>query len=185
MKNFILDPETLKAKTAELMACIQDILSTGKAMVEVRKYNRQQEVTLAQMAYIHCQNGPIKMYAKEHGYSDLEAELILKRHCGEHLFVHELKGDNWFNMMEKKGVAYFECVSPLCRRLTEPEHIKRDGLTRVCPHCWTKQPRVIIILSKTELNTKQTAEWIESMYHWLRDEHRIKVELPNKEWRLE
>lgn len=181
--RYIVSQETIADKAIEIMADINEHIAKGLSVVEVRKYDKQKEISLAQMAYIHCENGPIKMYAKEHGYSSLEAELILKRECGEHLFIHELKGDNWFKMMEKLGAAYFECLNPMCRRLTYPDKIKKIDMVRICPNCNTKHPRIIFILSKTELTTKQTTEWIENMYNWLRDMHNIQVELPDQEWR--
>lgn len=135
--RYIVSQETIADKAIEIMADINEHIAKGLSVVEVRKYNKTKETSLAQMAYIHCENGPIKMLAKEGGYSELEAEIILKRYCGEHLFVVP-----------------------------------------------TENPTVKLLKSKTDLTTKETSEWIENMYHWLRDELDIQIQLPNKEWRL-
>lgn len=137
MKSFILDTINLTANLPNVLDEIEGIIKDGKAIVEVRKYNKQKEISIAQMAYIHCENGPIKMLAKEGGYSELEAEMMLKRFCGEHLFVVD-----------------------------------------------TDDPKIKLLRSKTSLTTKECAEWIDSMYNWLRDELKIQIQMPNKEWRL-
>lgn len=137
MKSYIIDKENLAEQVAHVAKDVLELTVKNKVIVEVRKYNKTKETSLAQMAYIHCENGPIKMLAKEGGYSELEAEIILKRYCGEHLFVVP-----------------------------------------------TENPTVKLLKSKTDLTTKETSEWIENMYHWLRDELDIQIQLPNKEWRL-
>ena len=155
----------------------------GPLIVEIRKYDAKQEISYNQMKYIHCDNGPIKLFSQYQGCSTQEAELILKRECGENLFIRELTGSTWFELCELRGKAYYECKSQVCRKLIEPKDIKLVEGKRVCPTCGNSI-RVISILSKTELTTKQCNEWIENMYQFLQ-QYDINVQMPNKDWRSE
>lgn len=62
-------------------------------IVEVRKYDEAKEISLQQMRWLHCKNGPIALLAEYMGVSKLIAELILKKKCGERFFVHEIDGE--------------------------------------------------------------------------------------------
>lgn len=60
-------------------------------VVEVRRYNKQREISLAQMAYFHAVVVPA---LTDHiGCSPLMAELILKKKCGEDFFVKVVDGE--------------------------------------------------------------------------------------------
>ena len=185
MKQIIITKDTMSADFAELGKYIDDNIGDSMMIIEVRKYNAQLEISHNQMKYIHCDNGPIKMYANHYHYSLQESELYLKRECGEHLFIRELTGATWFELCELKGKAYYECKSQVCSSLLEPKTIQLDKIDgkRICPKCST-EVRVISILSKTELTTKQTNDWIDSMYTFL-TEKGVNIQLPNKEWRSE
>ena len=54
-----------------------------KIVVEITRYSRQNEISLQQMAWLHCEEGPFKVLADYQGCSELEAELLLKRECCE------------------------------------------------------------------------------------------------------
>ena len=62
-------------------------------VIEVRKLNEDREISLQQMKWLHCNNGPIALLAEYMGCSRLIAEHILKKKCAEHLFVKEIDGD--------------------------------------------------------------------------------------------
>ena len=183
MKQIIITPDTMSEAFAEIGQYI-DKHSGESLIVEVRKYDPQKEISYNQMKYIHCDAGPIKLFAEFQGCSNLESELQLKRECGEHLFIKELTGQTWVELCELRGKSYFECKNTLCRLLALPQDmIKVDG-KRACPMCKTLEPRVVMILSKTELTTKQTNEWIENMYTFLTSQN-INVQMPNRDWRKE
>ncbi len=60
-------------------------------IVEVRKYDQQKEISLAQMAYLHSVVFPA--LAEYMGTSQLAAELYLKAECGEQFFVKMIEGE--------------------------------------------------------------------------------------------
>lgn len=62
-------------------------------VVEIRAYDEAKEISLQQMRWLHCKNGPIELLAEYMGVSRLIAELILKRKCGEEFFVHKIDGE--------------------------------------------------------------------------------------------
>ncbi|MCK5127223.1 MAG: hypothetical protein KAR42_13295 [candidate division Zixibacteria bacterium] len=62
-------------------------------IVEVRAYDEAKEISLQQMRWLHCKNGPITILSEYMGVSKLIAELILKRKCGEEFFVHKIDGE--------------------------------------------------------------------------------------------
>ena len=91
-------------------------------VIEVRKYDEAKEISLAQMAWLHCENGPIAVLANDMGISRLMAETILKVKCGAEWFLQEIDGreivasktslsvtqttkwiENIFDFMEKIG----------------------------------------------------------------------------------
>ncbi len=177
MKQIVVTKDNL----SEVYLAIGQYIADNKGdkmMIEMRKYDKQREISKKQMDYIHCEDGPIAKYAAKFYYSHEEAELYLKRECGEHLFICELTGETWFGMCKVKSVGYFECKSPLCKKLIHKENIRCKDGKRVCPKCGT-EARVIAIASKTELTTKQCKEWIDSMFTFL-TEKGVDVKPPMK-----
>ena len=61
-------------------------------IIEVRRYNPDREITRAQMAWLHCENGPIACLSDYMGCSRLVAEVILKKKCGSEWFIVEIDG---------------------------------------------------------------------------------------------
>ncbi len=62
-------------------------------IVEVRKYDKQREISKQQMAYLHAVVFPA--LAEYMGVSELMAELILKKKCGEQWFVKTLNREKF------------------------------------------------------------------------------------------
>ena len=135
-----------------------------------------------QYAWLHCEAGPFKVYADYQGCSAYEAELLLKRECGEQWFVIDINDSNWDKLGDKlRGKLYYECLSPVCQRLVQPKMIiKRNGY-KCCPHCG-KMVKLIFIKSKTMLTKKQRTSWIENMIDFL-DGEGCSVMPPDPEWR--
>ena len=84
-----VDGEPATAWDAVYKACAK----YDRFIVEVREYNEAKEISLQQMRWIHCKNGPIELLAEYMGCSKMIAELILKKKCGERFFVHEIDGE--------------------------------------------------------------------------------------------
>lgn len=71
----------------------QECAKHGEFVVEVRKYDEAREISLQQMRWLHCPDGPFAVLAEYMGVSRLIAELILKKKCGERWFVQEVDGE--------------------------------------------------------------------------------------------
>lgn len=57
-------------------------------IIEVRQYDPEREITLQQMSYLHAVVYPA--LAEHMGVSQLMAEVILKKKCGEQWFIKEI-----------------------------------------------------------------------------------------------
>lgn len=71
----------------------EDCAKHDRFIIEVRKFDPEREISLQQMKWLHCKNGPIVLLAEYMGCSKMIAELILKKKCGERFFIHKIDGD--------------------------------------------------------------------------------------------
>jgi len=60
-------------------------------IIEVRQYDEAKEISLQQMRYLHAV--VIPALAEHVGSSELMAEILLKKKCGEQWFIQEVDGD--------------------------------------------------------------------------------------------
>jgi hypothetical protein len=63
----------------------------GRFVIEVRKYDEAAEISRKQMAYLHSVVFPA--LADHMGVSQLMAEVILKKKCGESFFIKKVDGN--------------------------------------------------------------------------------------------
>ncbi|MDD5459738.1 MAG: hypothetical protein PHF37_10145 [Phycisphaerae bacterium] len=165
---------------ATFNAIWQECKRLGRFIIEVRPWDEAKEISLQQMKWIHCDAGPIKLFADFQGVSLLDAELELKRKCARKLFVIEVSGHNWEKLIN--GRFFYECQRSICNKLVYPHRVMIVGRKRVCPHCGHASVRLIHINSKTSLSAKQTTEWMKSMVSFCED-LKIKIQMPDKDWK--
>jgi hypothetical protein len=63
----------------------------ARFVVEVREYDEQKEISLQQMKYMHSVVFPA--LAQYVGCSELMAEIMLKKKCGEQWFIQKIDGN--------------------------------------------------------------------------------------------
>ncbi len=143
---------------------------------------RPDDEGLRQYAWLHCDEGPFAIFAKDQGCSVHEAELLLKRECGEQWFVIDITEANWHQLGDRlRGKLYYECLSPVCHRLIQPNKVAKIKGQKCCPHCG-KAVKLIFIKSKTMLTKKQRSSWIENIIDFM-DLMGCRVMPPDPEWR--
>ena len=64
-------------------------------IIEVRKFDPDREISLQQMKWLHCENGPIALFAEYMGFSVEESQRDLKRKQGRQWLVEEVTEDNY------------------------------------------------------------------------------------------
>ena len=180
MNQYIVNIENMEKVLQEVIAYVGENVDKKPMIIEARPYDKKIHTSHQQMKYLHCDNGPIKLFSEYQGSSVHEAELFLKRECGEHLFVRPLGMSTMDSLAGKIGKAYWECTNSACRKLAELQLIAKN---KRCLNCNSDKHRLIMILSKTELTTKQTNEWIESMYSFLSSSDiDVRVQMPDADW---
>jgi hypothetical protein len=139
--------------------------------------DRDSETTsIQQMAYWHAK--PIKLYADYAGLSLWKAEQYLKRECGEHFFMHEVKENE-----KRRGQNMFECLNPNCRNLFVIPKKNSAGLY-ICPQCYDERICLFFMLSKTELSIADFNHVLESAWDFM-ESINCHCPKPDPEWRKE
>lgn len=149
-------------------------------MVSVEELDEKKAISRAQMAWIHCKDGPIALFADHVGISQLEAEFELKRKCGRSFFVMDVHGNNLHKCIN--GRFFYECRRSICDKLIFPNRIIKVGKNRVCPNCGHAEVQLIHIKSKTELSARRTTEWMQNMISFCNSLN-IRVLPPDPDWR--
>ena len=106
---------TINGKAAANWPAIQQKCAKwDRYIVEVRQLDEQREISRKQMAWLHCDNGPFAMLSDHVGCSRLTAELLLKKKCGESLFIKEIDGERCIiskaNLSVKQTNQWFESI---------------------------------------------------------------------------
>ncbi|MDO8302665.1 MAG: hypothetical protein Q7T18_05440 [Sedimentisphaerales bacterium] len=147
-----------------------------QAIIEVRAYDPDKEISDQQMKYLHAV--VIKEYSSFTGHSPWESEQFLKREAGEQWFMQEIRPEE-----SRRGLVMFECLNPHCRKLFL---VPRRGMSGVyhCPGdmCGTDNIRMFFMLSKTELSTKDFGEYLHNCWDFMASINRP-VQPPDKAWR--
>lgn len=131
-------------------------------VVEVRNYTKEEEITLQQMRWLHCKEGPIQVLSQYQGVSLMEAQRELKRKCGRQWFVEMVDETNYH---EVEGQVFFECKKSFCNKLFHP--VLLAGRQRLCPYCQTDSIQLINIKSKTSLTVRQTNLWFMEIFEFM------------------
>ena len=95
-----------------------------RAVIEVRKYDPAREISLLQMGWLHCENGPISVMADHLGVSRLIAETILKVKCGEEWFIKDIDGREVVLSKTTLSITqtnkWFENIFDFCEKIKCP-----------------------------------------------------------------
>ena len=145
-------------------------------IIEVREFDLDREISLQQMKWLHCKNGPIVLFAEYMGFSVEESQRDLKREHGRQWLVEEVTEDNC-NIVE--GQVFYECQYSFCKRLIHPFLL--IGRSKICPFCQSELLLLINIKSKKSISVKQTNGWIKNISAFM-ESINCRMELPDPKW---
>lgn len=146
-----------------------------QALIEVRAYDPDNEISAQQMKYYHAV--VIKEYSRFTGHSPWASDQFLKRRAGSEWFVSEIKFEE-----PRRGLLMFECLKIECQRLFL---VPRRGDAGVyhCPNCGSDDIKLFFMLSKTELSTRDFGEYLHNCWDFMESINRP-VQPPDRNWRL-
>ena len=160
--------------------------SFHRAIVEVREYDENAEISEDQRKWLHCEAGPIRLIMTQYAWSFRDAKEYCKVEWGRKWFVVELTDEN---IDKTDGVFRWECRKVGCRKLIHPVDIviakAPYGYIRKCPHCGNVEIKPIAIKSIMDVSVTRTNLWFREMIeHFPRHPETNEQILfePDKDW---
>jgi hypothetical protein len=159
--------------------------SFNRAIVEVREYDENAEISEQQRKWLHCEAGPIRELMRS-GWSFREAKEHCKVEWGRPWFVVELTDDNFKDV---DGIFRWECRKSLCRKIIHPLDVISDVSTdtgeviHVCPSC-SSDIFPIALKSIMDVSVAKTNLWFAEIWaHFPKNEDGTpRVQQPDPNW---
>lgn len=158
-----------------------------RAVIEVREYDENAEISEDQRKWLHCEAGPIRLIINQYHWSFRDSKEYCKVEWGRQWFVVELTDEN---IDKTDGIFRWECRKSTCRKLHHATEAVYDVSTetgeviRVCPNC-TGDLYPIAIKSIMKVSHTKVNLWFREMIEHFPRHPESKEQIlfaPDKEW---
>lgn len=161
--------------------------SFHRAIIEVREYDENAEISEDQRKWVHCEAGPIRLIMDQYAWSFRDAKEYCKVEWGRKWFVVELTDEN---IDKVDGIFRWECCKAKCRKLYHPLEItvytdNDDSVVRCCPACGSEGLTPIAIKSIMKVSVNKVNMWFREMIEHFPKHPETKEQIlfaPDKKW---